>query len=168
MEFSELRDNSIEKINKYINNSSKSKIIEEGIYLYCESECNNNNIDYNIEPELYKSLYEYQVNNIISNINPDSKIKNVSLLPKINNNEINLNEIGGLNPNELFPDHWKELIERKNKIELCKNFVATTDLFTCRKCKHNICVYNEQQTRSADEPSTLFITCTNCGNRWKQ
>ena len=39
--------------------------------------------------------------------------------------------------------------------------------FTCRKCKSNDCSYYQMQTRSADEPMTTFITCQNCGNRWK-
>jgi DNA-directed RNA polymerase subunit M/transcription elongation factor TFIIS len=28
--------------------------------------------------------------------------------------------------------------------------------------------YYELQTRSCDEPMTCFITCLDCGNRWKQ
>ena len=44
---------------------------------------------------------------------------------------------------------------------------AATDTFTCRKCKSNKCTYYQMQTRSADEPMTTFITCLNCGNRWK-
>ena len=44
---------------------------------------------------------------------------------------------------------------------------ASTDNFTCRKCKSNKCSYYQLQTRSADEPMTTFVTCINCGNRWK-
>lgn len=35
------------------------------------------------------------------------------------------------------------------------------------RCKQNNCAYTEAQTRSADEPMTLFVLCRNCGNRWK-
>lgn len=42
-----------------------------------------------------------------------------------------------------------------------------TDDYTCRKCRSHLCSYYEMQTRSADEPSTLFISCLNCGNQWK-
>lgn len=44
---------------------------------------------------------------------------------------------------------------------------ATTDQFRCGKCKMSKCVYHQMQTRSADEPMTTFVTCTNCNNRWK-
>ena len=43
-----------------------------------------------------------------------------------------------------------------------------TDAFKCRKCGSRSTSYYEVQTRSADEPMTQFITCLNCGNRWKQ
>ena len=45
---------------------------------------------------------------------------------------------------------------------------AVTDSFTCRKCRSKKCTYYELQTRSADEPMTLFITCIDCGTKWKQ
>jgi DNA-directed RNA polymerase subunit M/transcription elongation factor TFIIS len=43
---------------------------------------------------------------------------------------------------------------------------ATTDQFVCGKCKSRKCSYYQLQTRSADEPMTTFVTCTNCNNRW--
>jgi transcription elongation factor S-II len=71
---------------------------------------------------------------------------------------------------EMRPDKWKELIDQKilkdkNKFE--NNVEASTDTFTCRKCKQNKCTYYTQQVRSADEPSTIFVNCLTCGNRWK-
>ena len=40
-------------------------------------------------------------------------------------------------------------------------------IFRCRRCKSYKTTYYEMQTRSADEPMTVFITCHNCGSRWK-
>ncbi|KAJ1982730.1 transcription elongation factor TFIIS [Dimargaris verticillata] len=45
--------------------------------------------------------------------------------------------------------------------------VAETDQFKCGRCKSRKCTYYQMQTRSADEPMTTFVTCTNCENRWK-
>ena len=38
----------------------------------------------------------------------------------------------------------------------------------CRKCGQRECTFYEMQTRSADEPMTIFVTCLSCGNRWKE
>ena len=71
---------------------------------------------------------------------------------------------------ELQPDKWSKLIEQKIKRDKNKfeNHVeASTDTFTCRKCKSNKCSYYALQTRSADEPMTIYVTCLSCDNRWK-
>ncbi|KIY44646.1 transcription elongation factor [Fistulina hepatica ATCC 64428] len=44
---------------------------------------------------------------------------------------------------------------------------AETDAFQCNRCKQRKCRYRQAQTRSADEPMTTFVTCTNCNHRWK-
>jgi len=44
---------------------------------------------------------------------------------------------------------------------------ASTDQFKCGKCKQRKTTFYQLQTRSADEPMTTFVTCVNCGNRWK-
>ena len=40
--------------------------------------------------------------------------------------------------------------------------------FTCGKCKSTKTSHYQMQTRSADEPMTVFISCLKCGNRWKE
>lgn len=44
---------------------------------------------------------------------------------------------------------------------------ASTDQFTCGRCKKKECTYQQMQTRSADEPMTTYVTCTNCLKVWK-
>lgn len=42
-----------------------------------------------------------------------------------------------------------------------------TGLFKCGRCKSTNTSNTQKQTRSADEPMTVFVLCNNCGNRWK-
>ena len=68
------------------------------------------------------------------------------------------------------PDKWAKMIEDKNKRDKNKyetTIEAATDTFICRKCQSNKCTYYQMQTRSADEPMTTFVTCIDCGKRWK-
>ncbi|KAJ1920229.1 transcription elongation factor TFIIS [Mycoemilia scoparia] len=44
---------------------------------------------------------------------------------------------------------------------------AETDMFRCSRCGKRKTTYYQMQTRSADEPMTTFVTCVECGNRWK-
>jgi len=44
---------------------------------------------------------------------------------------------------------------------------AETTAFQCGRCKQWKTRYRQAQTRSADEPMTTFVTCVNCGHRWK-
>ncbi len=39
---------------------------------------------------------------------------------------------------------------------------------TCPRCHQSNYDYYQIQTRSADEPMTVFFTCRNCGKQWKQ
>lgn len=39
--------------------------------------------------------------------------------------------------------------------------------FQCRKCKSTKCTHYALQTRSSDEPMTVFVCCLGCGNQWR-
>jgi len=40
--------------------------------------------------------------------------------------------------------------------------------FICRKCKGTKCSHYSMQTRSSDEPMTVFVCCLTCGKRWRE
>jgi len=85
-------------------------------------------------------------------------------------NNIKTQQIAFMTHQELDYERWEKLIQANNKKTENKyetNIVASTDTFKCRKCHSNQCTYYQMQTRSADEPMTTFVTCINCGNRWK-
>ena len=65
---------------------------------------------------------------------------------------------------EQYPDE-KIKIEQLNKQKTQFN---TTTMFKCSRCNKRNCSYFELQTRSADEPMTIFITCLDCGKKWKR
>ena len=89
----------------------------------------------------------------------------------VNNKEIKAHEIAFMTHQEICPEKWEEAIKAKsirdkNKFE--QTLEAMTDTFTCRKCYSKKCSYYALQTRSSDEPMTLFITCLDCGSRMKK
>ena len=49
-----------------------------------------------------------------------------------------------------------------------KTSVHPTVLVECPKCKHNEAEAWQEQTRSADEPSTSFFRCTKCRFTWRE
>jgi len=97
-------------------------------------------------------------------------LKNDIIVEKLKQNVIKPHEVSFLTHVELLPEKWKQEIQDK-KLRLENKFFpkieASTDNFTCGKCKSKACTYYQLQTRSGDEPMTTFVTCTQCGNRWK-
>ena len=63
---------------------------------------------------------------------------------------------------------WDQANEEKIN-EQCgiKGDLLNASLFTCGRCKSTKTTSTQKQTRSADEPMTVFVLCLNCGKRWK-
>lgn len=63
---------------------------------------------------------------------------------------------------------WEQANEEKIN-EMCgiKGDLLKASLFTCGRCKSTKTTSTQKQTRSADEPMTVFVLCMNCGKRWK-
>lgn len=89
----------------------------------------------------------------------------------IEDGSIRTHRIPTMTHQEVNPERWSALLEKKDQREQSmfrSNVIASTDSYTCRRCKSKECTFYQMQTRSADEPMTIFITCISCGKHWKQ
>jgi transcription elongation factor S-II len=160
----QFRENIRKKLIPVIGNEKDANNLEIGIYNFAIKEANSRKIIKKWENPYFSQLYLDRLRSIYINL------KNQELLVHIQNKEITPQDLAFMTHQEMNPGHWKEYIERKMKRDVSKfttNIEASTDMFTCKKCKSKRCTYYELQTRSADEPMTVFVTCLDCGKHWK-
>ena len=152
------------KLNEIIENEKHSTNLEKGIFNYALKEASSRKVVKKWDNQYFVQIYLDRLRSIYLNL------KNPEILEQIKTESIQAHTVAFMTHQEMRPDKWKELIEEKVKRDANKfeqNIEASTDTFTCRKCKQNKCTYYQMQTRSADEPMTVYISCINCGNRWK-
>lgn len=144
--------------------------LERGIYNWCIDQCSEYKIPRNWRNKRFLHLYKDKARSVLSNLNSSSYIGNARLHNRLLEKEFAPHEIPYMKPENLYPEQWAKILDNKMKKDLHifeAKPVAMTDEFKCGKCKKRECVYQELQVRSADEPMTLFITCLNCGHKWK-
>ena len=145
--------------------------LERCIYNGAIKQARNRHIVRSWKYPLFAHLYKMQAIHITSNFHPNSYVKNTELFDQFQKGEMTLESIADMNVYELFPSHWREMFEQqqmREKNQLEGNRAMATDQFLCTRCWKRECTYYEMQTRSADEPMTIFITCVNCGKHWRQ
>jgi transcription elongation factor S-II len=155
----------LKKIGIISNDYNKlGKNFEKGIYNSCISDAGKKSIVKKWDNEYFVHIYIDKLRSIYLNIN--SKY----LIDLINSNQKKIHEIAFMTHQEMFPERWRLLIDEKKIRDENKYTIkieASTDNFTCWKCKSKKCTYYQLQTRSADEPMTTFVTCLSCGQRWR-
>jgi DNA-directed RNA polymerase subunit M/transcription elongation factor TFIIS len=144
--------------------------LEKGIFNWCVLYSDENELQKTWNDKMFQYLYVNKSKLLIENIDPNSYVKNKRLQQRILDKEFKPHELSFMESTNIFPEIWNNILDMKMKQE--ENFhnskqVAKTDVFKCGKCKKRECSYYELQVRSADESSTIFVTCLNCGNRWR-
>lgn len=144
-----------------LGDAKKAEIIETSLFDYSDGSADS---------------YRDKAVHLLSNLDPTC-IKNTYLRPRVLRGEIKCEDLVSMRSIELFPEHWTQL-EKEREAIIDQVFESpkgiTTDLFICYKCsrKHKKeireCTYYTQQTRSADEPETIFVTCTRCNSTWRE
>ena len=161
-------------INKFVEivGDENAKIINKSITDFLNTYCKNRNISTSMKNITYKNLYVSKARQLYHNLKTDSYINNKQIHKLLKNNKIKFNEISNYTYKQLYPQNWnkyKQDLDILNKdISDFDKEVQTTDAFTCPKCKKKKCVYYELQTRSSDEPMTIFITCLSCNHFFRQ
>jgi hypothetical protein len=145
--------------------------LEKGIYNHALEESTRRSIHKIWDNPEFQAVYDITAKRTIANLDPKSYIGNSRLLERLKDGEFKPHDIPFMAYSELYPEKWGNMIEmaikRETKmLEVDKSMA--TDMFRCTRCGKRQCTYYEMQTRSADEPMTIFITCLNCGKKWRQ
>lgn len=161
---SDFRKNIVDKLNLFLGSHEFSVNMEKAIYNFSIKEGKNRKIIKKWDNKYFVNIYMSKLWTIFCNL------KNEEIINQIKSGEILPQQLPFMSHQEMNPKQWKALIDKKIKMDESKfnqKMEASTDMFTCRKCKSKKCTYYEMQTRSADEPSTIFVTCLDCGKNWK-
>ena len=158
------RKNIRAKLQQLLDSEKKANNLEIGIYNYSLKEANDRKVVKKWDNPFYIQIYLDRLRSIHINL------ENKTLLQLVKSGSISPKNLAYMTHQEMQPDKWEALIQLKIKRDKSKydtQIEAMTDTFKCRKCKSNKCSYYQLQTRSADEPATTYVSCIECGNRWK-
>jgi hypothetical protein len=158
-----LRQPIVDVFNKKINNKVQAFDIEIGIFNYTLQEAGRHQIVKKWINPLFTIIYLSKSKSVWLNLHDP-------IIKQLQSGELLARKIAFMTHQELLPEIWMEAIEKKNKKDSQKyetKLVATTNTFTCYKCGSNQCNHYLLQTRSSDEPMTCYVTCLNCGKKWK-
>ena len=145
--------------------------LEKGMYNSAIQEAAKRGVLKNWENPVFKHIYMATARRAINNLSPKTYVKGNRLLDRLKEGEFEVQKIPFMTYDELNPEHWLSRIDARLKREtrlLEGNKEMATDAYKCSNCSKRQCVYYELQTRSADEPMTLFVLCLNCGKQWRQ
>jgi len=168
---SSIRDKHVTILDIEFNNIRLSRQIEKQLYNASIRVAKERYIKRSWGNLIFEQLYISKIRSFYSNISTTSYVNNPNFKQKILNGDIKVEQISELSVYDIYPENWAELLDKKiqrDKLKYEMKPKAMTDQYKCRKCSSRSCSYYEVQTRSADEPMTQFITCLDCGNRWKQ
>lgn len=158
------REHIRDKLFEIIENRNIVSNLEKGVYNYSLDVATKKKIAKKWENQYFVQIYLDRVKSIFINLT------NQTILDKLLKKKIKAHELAFMSHQEMNEERWKALIELqqiKEENKYTPKIEASTDNFTCFKCKSKECTHYQLQTRSADEPMTTFVTCIRCSNRWK-
>lgn len=163
---SKIVDHLYQEIKQYTEHNTKamSRNIEKSIYNYSLDRANEYKIIKRWDNRFFVHIYLDKFKMLYFTL------KNEMIQHKIMSGEIKCKDFAYLSHQDLNPERWQEIMdERKVRMEnkYFPKIEASTNEFTCRRCKTNKCTYYQAMTRSADEAITTFVTCLTCGSNWR-
>jgi hypothetical protein len=116
----------------------------------------------------FRHRYKQKLLSILFNLKSNPEL----IREVIDKKTINPKTIGGMTPDQLWPDGpYAKAIRENRELDTKRQLIKARDdeeyqgILTCPKCKGKKTSYYQLQTRSADEPMTNFCSCI-CGHTW--
>ena len=137
--------------------------LEKAIFNYALQEATRKKIIKKWENPYFSQLYTDRLCTIFRNLTQSIRLA-------LQSGELTPQQFAFMTHQEMNPDRWATLLQQKSKREASRfdtKIEASTDMYTCKKCRSKKCTYYELQTRSADEPATIFVTCLDCGKHFR-
>ena len=154
-QFLELEENDVNLLN-----------IEKGVFNKAINICKENNLPLKWSTTEFVKSYSKNARKILANISYTQNSKKFKA--DILNGKYEYYDIVNLTHEQMDPEYWANV-----KINIMNKHISSTKeevadgIFVCNSCKSKKTVYYQMQTRSADEPMTTYVTCTNCNKKWK-
>ena len=145
--------------------------LEKGIYNAAIQEAKVKGIRCHWENPEFTAIYKALARRTVANLDPEAYVGNSRLIERLQMHEFPPHRVPFMSSRELYPEHWQTLADEQLKRETAMLEGPQEEgstMFTCKRCGKSRTRYWEMQTRSADEPMTIFIRCLNCGKDWRQ
>lgn len=146
--------------------------MEVGIFNWAVARAEDRKVPRNWRNRAFRLMYDAKARSVIANVDPGEYVANDYLLERVRRGEIKPHEVATSPAFSIFPERWKDVLAASSERD---KYIArpvpagacVTDQFKCGRCKQRECSYMEMQTRSCDEPASIFIQCLSCGHRWR-
>jgi len=139
--------------------------MEKGIFNKTVEYCKSSGYPLKWSGSEFLKMYSKSARKILANI---SYTMNSSVIKKLLlDNKLEPYKMVNMTREQLNPEFWAEINLNCIKKHVIQPEKLEDGMFRCNKCKSMKTVYYQMQTRSADEPMTTYVTCTNCNTRWK-
>lgn len=162
------RETFINKSSEYLGLKSTDPLIinlEKGVFNTTVKYCKENNIELTWSSKLFIKKYSIIARRLLANMSYTTNTEQFK--NRLLTQDIKSHEAAEYTREELNPDVWGRLKAEALARLTTKKEVTEDGMFKCNRCKSMKTVYYQMQTRSADEPMTTYVTCTNCEARWK-
>lgn len=159
------RGNVVDHLATMLEGKTNALNLEVGVFNATNAECRRLNTLRLWKNEQFVEVYLRKLHAMMMAL----KIKHIQ--DDIRSKKLRPHKLPFMTHQEIHPEKWSALLKQKTMREqnmFRSNILASTDSYTCHRCKKRECTYYQMQTRSADEPMTIFVSCISCGNAWTQ
>lgn len=120
-------------------------------------------------PEIYRRTYTRIAYRVITSV----IAKQSNVVSWLVAGTVKPQHLGSMSMEQLYPEREAQRVQRFKEMQQFRILQEESaencadGMYQCGKCHKRKTIFTEMQTRSADEPMTVFLTCLVCHHRWR-